>query len=76
MTGVEKEMISAKVDKKLKQLLDEYAAEIQVSRSWVVQQALKHYFDRYDESISDMRIASLAETISHEDVLKEYGIQD
>ncbi|MEO5358603.1 MAG: ribbon-helix-helix domain-containing protein [Nitrospirae bacterium YQR-1] len=54
--------------------LEFYAQQLQVSKSWIVQQALKQYFDKYDEHLSDMRIASLSESISHEDVLKEYGL--
>ncbi|MEO5358661.1 MAG: ribbon-helix-helix domain-containing protein [Nitrospirae bacterium YQR-1] len=67
-------IISAKVDKTVFDALNGYAKELQVSKSWIVQQALKQYFDKYDEHLSDMRIASLSESISHEDVLKEYGL--
>ncbi len=69
-----KVIISAKVDKTVFDALNGYAKELQVSKSWIVQQALKQYFDKYDEHLSDMRIASLSESISHEDVLKEYGL--
>ncbi|WP_420266584.1 ribbon-helix-helix protein, CopG family [Candidatus Magnetominusculus dajiuhuensis] len=69
-----KVMISAKVDRSVFDTLDVYAKELQVSKSWIVQQALKQYFDKYDEYLGDMRVASLSEGISHEDVLKEYGL--
>ncbi|WP_420264361.1 ribbon-helix-helix protein, CopG family [Candidatus Magnetominusculus dajiuhuensis] len=69
-----KVMISAKVDRNVFDTLDVYAKELQVSKSWIVQQALKQYFDKYDEYLGDMRVASLSEGISHEDVLKEYGL--
>ncbi len=69
-----KTIISAKVDVDIIESLEFYAQQLQVSKSWIVQQALKQYFDKYDEHLSDMRIASLSESISHEDVLKEYGL--
>ncbi|MBF0466454.1 MAG: CopG family transcriptional regulator [Nitrospirae bacterium] len=68
--------ISAKVDSSIVDSLEGYAKELQVSKSWIVQQALKQYFDKYDEHLSDMRIASLTEGISHDDVLTEYGLSD
>ncbi len=72
-------VISTEIDieKELFDLLSTYAKEWQVSENWIVQQALEQYFlDKYDENLSDMRIASLSEadSIAHEDVLKEYGL--
>lgn len=66
--------ISAKVDSAIGDLLNRYAKELHVSKSWIIQQALKQYFERYDEHLSDIRIASLSETVSHEDVLEEHGL--
>lgn len=69
-----KVIISAKIDKGMSDTLCLCAQELQVSKSWIIQQALKQYFDKYEEHIADMRIASIGESISHEDVLKEYGL--
>ncbi|MBF0337269.1 MAG: hypothetical protein HQL05_05505 [Nitrospirae bacterium] len=65
------------IDKEVFDLLSTYAKEWQVSENWIIQKALTEYlFDKYDEDLSDMRIASLSEadSIAHEDVLKEYGL--
>ena len=74
MTAVDKVSISAKVNRSISTLLNSYARELQVSKSWIIQQALKQYFERYDEHLSDIRIASLSEAVSHEDVLEEHGL--
>ncbi len=71
-----KVMISAKIDESINERLNEYAKELQLSKSWIIQQALKQYLDRYDEYLSDFRISSLSEGIPHEEVLKEYGLSD
>lgn len=76
MTVVDKVSISAKITHSINSLLNSYARELQVSKSWIIQQALRQYFERYDEHLSDLRIASLSETVSHEEVLEEYGVQD
>ncbi len=69
-------VISAKVEEKTDKVLESMAAELSVSKSWIVNQALKQYIGRYDDHLSDIRIASIDETISHEDVRKEYGLQN
>ena len=68
-------VISTKVEEKTDKVLESMAAELSVSKSWIVNQALKQYIGRYDNHLSDIRIASIDETISHEDVRKEYGLQ-
>jgi len=37
-------------------------------------QAIEQYIERYDEVLSDMRIATLKEGKNHQDILKEYGL--
>lgn len=69
-------MISAKVDTVINDCLINYSKELQLSKSWIIQQALQQYFTKYDEYLSDVRIASLSEGIPHEEVLKEYGLSD
>lgn len=73
---MQKVIISAKVDKEINVVLSEYARELQLSKSWIIQQALEQYFLRYDEYLSDMRIASLSKGVPHEEILKEYGVSD
>lgn len=67
-------VISTKIDKGTGDLLERIASELSVTKSWIVNQALKQYLERYDIYLSDTRIASIGETVSHKDVLKEYGL--
>jgi len=67
-------VISTKVDDELDRALGQISDDLKVSKSWIVQQALRQYIERYDESLSDLRIASLGKTTAHEDVLREYGL--
>lgn len=69
-------VISTKVEEKTDKVLEAMAAELDVSKSWIINQALKQYIGRYDDHLSDVRIASIGQTISHEDIRKEYGIQN
>jgi predicted transcriptional regulator len=69
-------VISTKVDDRINGLLEKLAKELNVSKSWIIQQAIMQYLDRYDDYLSDIRIASIGKTVSHEDVLEEYGLQD
>jgi predicted transcriptional regulator len=67
-------VISTKIDDKTDEILGKMAGELDVSKSWVVQQAIKQYLERYDSYLSDVRIASLSETKGHKTILKEYGL--
>ena len=67
-------VISTKIDDQTDSMLGRMALELDVSKSWVVQQAIKQYLERYDTYLSDVRIASIGETKSHKAVLKEYGL--
>jgi predicted transcriptional regulator len=67
-------VISTKIDDQTDEILGKMADELDVSKSWVVQQAIKQYLERYDTYLSDVRIASISETKSHNEVLKEYGL--
>ncbi|MBC8386008.1 MAG: ribbon-helix-helix protein, CopG family [Candidatus Cloacimonetes bacterium] len=71
-----KKIMSFNLDNNLTVYLDKYAKELQVSKSWIVKQALRQYFEKFDEYLSDIRIASLTEEKSHEKVLEEYGISN
>ena len=68
-------VISTKVEEKTDTVLEAMAEELGVSKSWIINQALKQYIGRYEDQLSDMRIASIGETMAHEDVKKEYGLR-
>ena len=67
-------VISAKIDDKTDDMLAMISTELKVSKSWVVNQALDYYLERYDELLSDHVLATMKETIPHEKVLKEFGL--
>lgn len=67
-------VISTKVDEKTSDLIEAMAGELDVTKSWIVNQALRQYLVRYDEYISDIRIASLQQLKQHEDIKKEYAL--
>ena len=71
-----KTIITTTVNSEIKKRIEEIAKELNVSKSWVIQQAVEQYIERYDEYLSDMRIASLKEGKSHKNILKEYGLRD
>jgi len=69
-----KSVVSVSLNSNLINFLDKYSKELNVSKSWIINQALQSYLDRIAESLSDMRIATLSEPKSHDEVLKEYGL--
>ena len=71
---VGKAIITTTIDRETKEKIEEIAKELNVSKSWLIQQAVEQYIERYDEYLSDMRIASLKEGKKHKDILKEYGL--
>jgi len=56
-----KSVVSVSLNSNLINFLDKYSKELNVSKSWIINQALQNYLDRIDESLSDMRIATLSE---------------
>ncbi|MDA8091984.1 MAG: ribbon-helix-helix protein, CopG family [Actinomycetota bacterium] len=68
-------VISTKVEEETDKALEAMAAELSVTKSWIVNQALRQYIGRYEAQLSDMRIASIGETIAHEDVMQEYELR-
>lgn len=68
-------VISTKIEEKTDTVLEAMAEELSVSKSWIINQALKQYIGRYEDQLSDMRIASLGEIKDHEEIKKEYGLQ-
>ena len=67
-------VISAKIDDRTDEMLALISSELKVSKSWVVNQALDYYLQRYDELLSDHILATMKETIPHEKVLKEFDL--
>lgn len=67
-------VISTKVDDNISDLIEAMAGELNVTKSWIVNQALRQYLDRYDEYISDIRIASLGQVKQHKDIKGEYAL--
>ncbi|HCL57400.1 MAG TPA: hypothetical protein DHW82_10390 [Spirochaetia bacterium] len=66
--------LSVVLDEKSLKMVEYFAENIHVSKSWVINQAVHKYFKDFEETLSDQRIASLSKTISHEEILKEYGL--
>ena len=71
---MKKIVLSTSISSEAKRKIEKMAKELNVSKSWLVQQAIEQYIERYDEVLSDMRIATLKEGKNHQDILKEYGL--
>jgi len=71
---MKKIVLSTSISSEAKRKIEKMAKELNVSKSWLVQQAIEQYIERYDEVLSDMRIATLKEEKNHQDILKEYGL--
>lgn len=71
-----KRIITFQIDEELNKKLEKIAKGTELSKSWIIKQAIKQYIDRFDELFSDIRIATLKEGKNHQEILKEYGISD
>lgn len=69
-----KKIITVQIDSELNEKLNKMIKKFDLPKSWVIKQAIKQYLDRYDESLSDIRISTLEEGKNHKEVLKEYGL--
>ncbi|PID48166.1 MAG: CopG family transcriptional regulator [Proteobacteria bacterium] len=73
-----KKAINIRLDEALLGELDNYAKELDRTRTYIIQKAVSSYFDTLDEMISDKRIDEVksgqAPIISLEDVLKEANV--
>ncbi|MCM8761839.1 MAG: ribbon-helix-helix domain-containing protein [Candidatus Omnitrophica bacterium] len=67
-------IITLQIDAEMNEKLDRITKELDLSKSWVVKQAIKQYLERYDEILSDIRISTIEEGKTHKELLKEYGI--
>jgi len=73
-----KQAINIQLEKNILQTLDEYAKELNKTRTSLIEKAIELYFDKLDEMIADKRIDNLksgkSALISFEEVLKKAGV--
>ena len=73
-----KKAINIRMDEALLADLDNYAHELERSRTYLIEKAVSAYFDALHEMVSDKRIDDLksgkSEVFSMEDIFKEAGI--
>ena len=73
-----KQAINIRLEKEVVNALDEYAHELDKTRTSLVEKAIELYFDTLDEMIADKRIDDLksgkTEVVTLEEVFKKAGI--
>jgi RHH-type rel operon transcriptional repressor/antitoxin RelB len=73
-----KKAINIRMDETMLADLDNYAHELERSRTYLIEKAVSNYFDTLDEIVADKRIDDLksgkSEVVSMEDVFKKAGI--
>lgn len=73
-----KKAINIRMDESLLSDLDQYAHELDRSRTYLIEKAVSAYFDTLDEIISDKRIDDIksgkSEVIPLDEVLRRAGI--
>ncbi len=73
-----KQAINIRLEKDVVQTLDEYAHELDRSRTSLIEKAIELYFDRLDEMVADKRIDNLksgkSTVVPLEEVFKKAGI--
>ncbi|BBG65435.1 hypothetical protein NNO_0732 [Hydrogenimonas sp.] len=73
-----KQAINIRLEKDIVKSLDEYAKELDKTRTSLVEKAIELYFDKLDEMVADKRIEDLkagkTTLVSLEDVFKKAGI--
>jgi RHH-type rel operon transcriptional repressor/antitoxin RelB len=73
-----KKAINIRLETDLLQSLDEYASELEKTRTNLIESAIEFYFDKLDEMVADKRIDNLksgkSEVVSLEDVFSKAGI--
>ncbi len=74
-----KKAINIRMDESLLSNLDEYARELDRTRTYLIEKAVSSYFDTLDEMISDKRIDDIktgkTEVYSLEEVAKRLGLE-
>ncbi len=73
-----KQPINIRLEKEMIQALDEYAKELDKSRTKLIEKAIEYYFDKLDEMVADKRIDNLkngtSKVIPLEEVFAKAGI--
>lgn len=73
-----KKAINIRLEKELLETLDEYAAELDKTRTSLIEKAIELYFDKLDEMVADKRIDNIksgkTDVIPLEEVFKKAGI--
>jgi len=73
-----KQAINIRLEKDIIQSLDEYAKELDKTRTRLIEESINSYFDKLDEMIADKRIDNLKSgkttVVSLEEVFKKAGI--
>lgn len=74
-----KQAINIRLEKDTVQTLDEYAQELDKTRTSLIEKAIELYFDTLDEMIADKRISDLkngkSSVVPLEEVFKKAGIR-
>ncbi len=74
-----KKAINIRMDESILKDLDEYAQELDRSRTYIIEKAVSNYFDTLDEMISDKRIDEIkqgnVEVYSLEQVASKLGLK-
>ena len=73
-----KQAINIRLEKDMIEALDEYAKELDKSRTGLIEKAVELYFDKLDEIIADKRIDNIksgkTKVIPMEEVFRQAGI--
>jgi len=73
-----KKAINIRLEKEMIEALDEYAHELDKTRTSLVEKAIELYFDRLDEMVADKRIDRIksgeSRIVPLEEVFKKAGI--
>jgi predicted DNA-binding protein len=73
-----KQAINIRLEKDVVETLDEYAKELEKTRTSLVEKAIDLYFDKLDEMVADKRIDDLkagkTKVVPLEEVFKKAGI--
>ena len=73
-----KQAINIRLEKEMLETLDEYATELEKSRTSLIEKSIELYFDKLDEMVADKRIDNLKSgkttALSLEKVFAKAGI--
>jgi len=74
-----KQAINIRLEKEILTTLDEYANELDKSRTSLIEKSIEFYFDKLDEMVADKRIDNLKSgkttALSLEEVFAKAGIR-